>query len=128
MPLEDTMLIVALCPAVHEVPAAIWMAADHMPLAQRWKEVPATQFQSPSLLHALPTVWAPAALPGLAVLPLPLPEDDGDDCTGAGATAAELEAGGLAGAGAAATELKANGVAAGAAPAEAAWVIKTPPA
>ena len=121
------MLITALCPAVHEVPAAIWMIADHMPLAQRWKEVPPTQFQSPSLLHAVPAAWAPAALPELGVLPPPLPED-GDDCTGAGATATELEAGGLAGAGAAATELEATGVAAGAPPAGAAWVMKTPPA
>jgi hypothetical protein len=39
-------------PAVQTVPEAICVAADHWPLAQRWKEVPAMQFHCPSSLQA----------------------------------------------------------------------------
>jgi glucose/arabinose dehydrogenase len=36
---------------------AIW--TDQVPLAHRWKEVPATQFQAPSSVQAVPGVMAP---------------------------------------------------------------------
>jgi hypothetical protein len=46
------------------VPAAIWIVALQLPLAQRWKAAPPTQFQAPSLVHG------PESVPPL---PLPLP-------------------------------------------------------
>ena len=41
------------------VPAAICCTADHVPLAQRWNNVPPMQFHSPSVEQAEPGVCAP---------------------------------------------------------------------
>jgi hypothetical protein len=47
---------VSLTPGWQLVPEAMAMVADHMPLAQRWNEDPAMQFQAPSFEHAVPAV------------------------------------------------------------------------
>jgi hypothetical protein len=44
----------AASPAVQTVPAETAWRADQAPLAQRWKEVPPTQFQAPSWVQAVP--------------------------------------------------------------------------
>lgn len=82
-------------PGVQLVPAAIGMAVDHVPEAQRWKEeLSAEQDHSPSSVQA--PDWAPAVeLVPLATGEEPLAADDGEEAPAApeGAEAAEVAAG-----------------------------------
>lgn len=111
-------------PGTHLVPAAMAICTDQVPLAQRWKEVPATQFQAPSLVQAVPGV--------MAVPPVEEPEVPVPAGVEAEVVVEGLEVGAAVGAAAAGVETAAGveGAAAGvvaAAEEGVVMVMKTPP-
>jgi len=52
------MLMLVDSPEVQLVPAASSCTTDQVPLAHCWKEVPPTQFHSPSVVQAVPAAMA----------------------------------------------------------------------
>lgn len=90
------------CPDVHLVPSATGIAADHIPLAQRWKDDSSMQFHSPSVEQAplrLPSVGIVDVALGLVVGTTATGSVDAssafggeyvDDCTGDGASPAAV--------------------------------------
>ena len=69
------MSMLELSPPVHDVPAASGCTIDQLPLAHCWKDVPSTQFHSPSFEQVVPAV---IALPELVEL-FPAEEGLADD-------------------------------------------------